>query len=308
MATADRQNALDLWLQMTASMTPSDPAQAPTPDQLRSAYDNWAKAHFPAPPELTLEPVDLDGVPCLWARTPESSGTSTILYFHGGGYMIASARGYASTAADLARAAKAQVLLVDYRLAPENPYPGALDDANRVYSWLLTQVDADSVVVAGDSAGGGLTAALLLSARDRGLALPAAAVCISAWFDMTLASESVTGKADVDPIMSAPMLQGMAAAYLQGQDPTLPSASPLFAELSGLPPLLLMTGTWDSLTDDTTRFAEKATSAGVDVTLSVFEEMYHCWHIMTPVLPESREAIEQIGRFVKQHTAIPAHS
>lgn len=308
MVTAERQRALQLWLEMVASMAPSDASQPPTPAEMRSAYDRWAAKNFPAPPDLTLEPVNVDGVACLWARTPESSPARTILYFHGGGYMIASAAGYAATAADLARACQAQVLLVDYRLAPESPHPGAVYDAHRVWDWLSNLVAPDTVVVAGDSAGGGLTAALLLGLRDRDRPLPAAAACISSWFDLTLSSPSVTIKADVDPIMSTPMLQGMAAAYLHGQNPEIPSASPLFGDLTGLPPMLLMSGTWDSLTDDTTRFAAKATEAGVDVTLAIYEEMYHCWHIMTPVLAESREAIAQIGAFAQQHTAVPARS
>lgn len=308
MATADRQHALQLWLEMAASMAPSDVSHPPTPADLRAAYDAWTEKNFPAPPDLTLEPVNVEGVQCLWARTPESSPARTILYFHGGGYMIASAAGYAATAADLARACQAQVLLVDYRLAPECPHPAAVDDAHRVWEWLSKIAAPDSVVVVGDSAGGGLTVALLLGLCDHDQPLPAAAVCISSWFDLTLSSPSVTTKADLDPIMSAPMLQGMAVAYLQGADPEIPSASPLFGDLTGLPPMLLMSGTWDSLTDDTTRFAAKATEAGVDVTLAIFEEMYHCWHIMTPVLAESRDAIAQIGAFVQQHAAVPTRS
>ncbi|MCX2929885.1 alpha/beta hydrolase [Mycobacterium sp. CVI_P3] len=299
--TDDKQRALELWLEMAASMAPTDPDQPATPQQLRDAYDTWAAAHFPPPADLVIEPVDADGVPCLLAQIDGTRPKHTILYFHGGGYMIASAQGYASTAADLARAADAEVQLVDYRLAPEHPFPAALDDALVAYRWLISRRDPSTVVVAGDSAGGGLAAALLLNLRDLGEPMPAAGVCISAWLDMTLASESVTTKAEVDPIMSAAMLQGMADAYLQGAAADSPSASPLRADLRGLPPMLVMTGTWDSLTDDSTRFAEKARGAGVDVALRTFDEMYHCWHIMTPVLEQSRVAISAIGEFVRQH-------
>lgn len=306
--TDDKQRALELWQEMATAMAPSNPDQPTTPQQLRLAYDEWAHAHFPPPEDLVLEPVDAGGVPALWARIDGSECERTIIYFHGGGYMIASAKGYAGTAADLARSSDANVLLVDYRLAPEHPFPAAVDDALAAYAWLISQQDPSTVVVAGDSAGGGLAASLLVNLRDRGDALPAAGVCISAWLDMTLSSESVTTKADVDPIMSAPMLEGMAAAYLQGAPADSVSASPLHAGLHSLPPLLILTGTWDSLTDDSTRFAAKARLAGGAVTLKVFDEMYHCWHIMTSVLNESRTAIEDIGQFARQHAGPFAYS
>jgi monoterpene epsilon-lactone hydrolase len=301
--TDEKLQALALWQEMAAAMAPTDPALPPTPDELRRAYDAWAHNHFPPPADLVLEPLDdVAGVSGLWARIDGKQCTRTVLYFHGGGYMIASAKGYANTAADLARSAEAKVLLVDYRLAPENPFPAAVDDALAAYQWLSARQDPSTIVFAGDSAGGGLVASLLINLRDRGEALPAAGVCISAWFDMTLSSESITTKASVDPVMSSEMLQGMAAGYLQGAPADSPLASPLHADLSGLPPLLVMTGTWDSLTDDSTRFAAKAAEAGVDVTLEVFEEMYHCWHIMTPVLAQSRSAMDIIGQFCRQHT------
>ncbi len=304
----EKQRALELWREMAAAMAPSNPDEPLTPQQLRLVYDNWANDHFPPPADLRLEPVDAAGVPAIWARIDGRECERTIVYFHGGGYMIASAKGYAATAADLARAADANVLLVDYRLAPEHPFPAAVDDALTVYTWLIAQQDPSTVVVAGDSAGGGLAAALVVNLRDRGDSLPAACVCISAWLDMTLASESIVTKADVDPIMSAPMLEGMAAAYLQGAPADSVLASPLHADLYGLPPLMILTGTWDSLTDDSTRFAAKAKLAGGTVTLRVYDEMYHCWHIMTPVLGESRRAIEEIGEFARQHAGPLAYS
>lgn len=300
--TDEKLQALALWQEMAAAMAPTDPALPATPDQLRCAYNEWAHKHFPPPADLVLEaPDDAAGVSGLWAKIDGKQCTRTVLYFHGGGYMIGSATGYASTGADLALAADADVLLVDYRLAPQNPFPAAVDDALAAYQWLTSRQDPSTIVVAGDSAGGGLVASLLINLRDRGETLPAAGVCISAWFDLTLSAQSIAEKASVDPIMSSEMLQGMAAAYLQGAQPDSPLASPLHADLAGLPPLLVMTGTWDSLTDDSTRFAAKAAQAGVEVTLEVFDEMYHCWHIMTPVLAQSRSAIEKIGQFCRKH-------
>lgn len=306
--TDEKQRALELWQEMVGAMAPTRPDQPPTPEQMRRAYDQWAQEHFPPPSDVLLEPVDAGGVPALWARIDGRQCKRTVIYFHGGGYMIASAKGYANTGADLARAGDADVLLVDYRLAPEHPFPAAVDDALAAYRWVTARRDPSTVVVAGDSAGGGLVASLLVNLRDRGEALPAAGVCISAWFDMTLSSESVTEKADVDPIMSAAMLEGMAAAYLQGAPDNSPSASPIYADLRGLPALMILTGTWDCLTDDSTRFAAKAEQAGVAVTLSQFDEMYHCWHIMTPLLGESRTAIAEIGQFAREHAGPLAYS
>jgi epsilon-lactone hydrolase len=305
MASKENLRARQVWEELLAALTPPD--HELTPDELRAGYESWATTNFPTPQELRTEQVDADGVPCVWASMPGTSTERTIFYLHGGGYVIGSPNGYRELAAALSQAADARVLLIDYRLAPENPHPAGVQDATIAYRWLVKQeADPANTVVAGDSAGGGLTVALLAALRDAGDRLPAAAVCMSPWVDMTLSGASVDDRAELDPIVSRPLLENMAGAYLMGQDPQTPSASPLFADLSGLPPILILVGTSEALHDDSTRLADRAREAGVDVTLSVADEMYHVWPAMSSFLPEAREAVEEIGRFVQSRPSRPA--
>jgi acetyl esterase/lipase len=305
MASKENLRARQLWGELLAALIPPD--HELTPDELRAGYESWATTNFPPPPELRTEQVDADGVACVWASMPGTSTERTIFYLHGGGYVIGSPNGYRQLAAALSQAADARVLLIDYRLAPENPHPAGMQDATIAYRWLVKQeADPANTVIAGDSAGGGLTIALLAALRDAGDRLPAAAVCMSPWVDMTLSGASVDDRAELDPIVSRPLLENMAGAYLMGQDPQTPSASPLFADLSGLPPILILVGTSEALHDDSTRLADRAREAGVDVTLNVADEMYHVWPAMSSFLPEAREAVEEIGRFVQSRTSRPA--
>jgi acetyl esterase/lipase len=201
--------------------------------------------------------------------------------------------------ANLSAASDAPVLNVSYRLGPEHPYPAAVEDAMAAYRFALsTGLDPTSVAIAGDSAGGGLTVACLVALRNAGDPLPAAGVCISPWFDLTLTSESMRSKADVDPMVDHRKLSMLAEAYLAGTDPKTPTASPLFADLTDLPPLLVHVGTREVLLDDSTRFCERARSAGVDVELAIWEEMFHVWHAFADLLPEGHEAIDEIGGYL----------
>jgi acetyl esterase/lipase len=242
----------------------------------------------------------------MWASMPGTSSERAIFYLHGGGYLIGSPTGYRGLAAALSQEADARVLLVDYRLAPENPHPAAVRDATAAYRWLIKQeADPTSTAVAGDSAGGGLAVALLTALRDGGDRLPAALVCLSPWVDLSLSSASIDARAELDPIVSRALLEDMAGAYLMGQDALTASASPLFAELSGLPPTLVVVGTSEALLDDSTRLADRARQAGVDVTLHVVDGMYHVFPAMSSFLPEAGEAVEQIGQFVQGRTSTP---
>jgi acetyl esterase/lipase len=297
MASVEIEPACTLWREMWPQK------DEPTVEDYREAYEVFL-AQFPVPKDVTTEKVDAGGVPALWVRTPSASADRTIVYLHGGGYVIGTAEGYRELTSHLGRAADAQVLVVDYRLAPEHPFPAAVDDAVAAYRWLLsTGVSPKSVVIAGDSAGGGLTMATLLALRDAGVPLPAAAATLSPWVDLECTGETMTTKADVDPVVQREGVIGMAAMYLAGQDPHNPLASPLFGDLSGLPPLLIQVGTRETLLDDSIRLAGRAERAGVDVTFETFEEAPHVWHVFSSFLPEGRDALDQIAAFMRKHTA-----
>jgi acetyl esterase/lipase len=261
-------------------------------------------AAAPLPDGTRVTPVDAGGVPSEWVEVPGGSRTPAILYLHGGGYTVGSIRTHRALVSRLAAATGGGGLTVDYRLGPEHPFPAAVDDAVAAYRWLLgTGVAPSDIVVAGDSAGGGLTVALLVALRDAGVPLPAAGVCISPWTDLGCTGESMTTRAAADPMVQRDSLLPMAAAYLAGQDPRLPLASPLHADLRGLPPLLVHVGTAETLLDDSTRLAERARAAGVPVDLEVWDDMIHVWHAFAPLLPESDAAIARVGEWVRARLA-----
>lgn len=267
----------------------------------RAFYEQLGQ-QFPLPDGVTVEATDAGGVKAEWVRAPECRNDAVLLYVHGGGYVIGSPASHRHQVAALSQAAGIAALSLDYRLGPEHPFPAAVDDAVSAYQSLLAAgIAPQRIVVAGDSAGGGLTVATLLALRERGLPQAAAGVCISPWVDLTMTAESYTTKADVDPIVTRDGVTGMAQAYLQGQDAQTPLASPLFADLSGLPPLLIQVGTDEALLDDAVKLEAKAKAAGVDVTLEIWDEMIHVWHFFYPMLREGRDAIARIGEFVRAH-------
>jgi len=248
--------------------------------------------------------VVADGVPGEWVEGPGGSARATILYLHGGGYTVGSIRTHRALVARLAAATGARALVIDYRLAPEHPFPAAVDDAVTAYRWLVESGVAPSgIVVAGDSAGGGLTVALLVALRDAGDPLPAAAVCISPWVDLACTGDSMATRAAADPMVQRAPLLSMAEAYLAGRDARTPLASPLYADLRGLPPLLVHVGTAETLLDDATRLAARARAASVAVDLETWEDMIHVWHAFAPVLPESEAAIARVGEWARAHLA-----
>jgi acetyl esterase/lipase len=221
-----------------------------------------------------------------------------ILYLHGGAYALGSINVHRELLARLARATHMRVLAVDYRLAPEHPYPAALEDTAAAYRWALDAGCAPSrIVVAGDSAGGGLALATLAALRDAGAPLPAGTVCLSPWLDLALTGASIRTKASVDPVLSREALERYAGLYAGEHARTHPLISPLYADLRGLPPLLIQVGTDEILLDDAVRGAEKARAAGVRATLDVVEGMFHVFQ-MVGVLPETRRALERIAAFV----------
>jgi epsilon-lactone hydrolase len=270
-----------------------------TIEELRAATEAMTSA-LPPPRSITFQRVEAGGVPAEWVSAKDARPDRTVLYFHGGGYVVGSVRTHRALVSRISRAARARVLSLDYRLAPENPFPAAVEDGFAAYCSLLQMgIPPERIAFAGDSAGGGLTVAVLLALRDAGQPLPAAAVCISPWLDLTLSGESVRTLAAVDPMVRAEQLQRMADAYLGGADPRAPLASPLHGEPAGLPPLLIQVGTAEVLLDDSTRFAAAAREACVDVTLEAWEEMVHVWHFFAVILPEGRQAIDRIGEYLR---------
>lgn len=259
-----------------------------------------AIASTPPALDITIEASTAQGIPVEWSYAPGSDPSRVLFFLHGGGYCSGSIKSHRGMAAEAGRAAGARTLAVEYRLAPENPYPAALEDAAAAYAWLIDQgVAPQHVALGGDSAGGGLSLALLLHLRAAGQPLPGCAWLVSPWVDLTMAGESLSTKAEVDPLISKPYLEELASAYLAGADPKDPLVSPLFADLSGLPPLLIQVGSAETLLDDSVRIARRAGSADVQATLEIWPYMIHAWHIWAPVLAEGRSALASAGAFIR---------
>lgn len=279
------------------------PADSLTTAERRAQYERAEKV-FPTPPDVKVERVSAPVAPAEWLRPPTAVPGRVVLYLHGGGYVIGSPRSHRHLAGAIASAAGADALLLDYRLAPEHPYPAAVDDATAAYRWLLDQAIApERIVIAGDSAGGGLTVAALLALREARVPLPAGGVCISPWVDLTCSGRSYETKAEADPIVRRGGVEEMARAYLGATPPRTPLASPLFADLRGLPPLLIHVGSDEVLLDDAVQLAERARAAGVEAALEVHDRMIHVWHWFLPMLDEAQAAVEAIGRFTRERTA-----
>ena len=243
-------------------------------------------------------------MPAEWIVAPEADAGRVVLYLHGGGYIYGSIGSYRGWAARLSRLARARVLLLDYRLAPEHPFPAAVDDSLAAYRWLLAEGVAPArLSIGGESAGGGLTVATLLALRDAGEPLPACSVCISPWVDLALTGESMQTRAAVDPLVDRPGLEDMATKYLHGADPRTPLASPLFGELAGLPPLLVQVGDCEVLLDDAVQLAERAEAAGVEVIYECYDGMTHNFPLFGDILPDGARAAERIGGFIRERAA-----
>lgn len=256
--------------------------------------------------EARFEGVDAGGVPAKWVFGPGASQHRTVIYLHGGGYYAGSLTTHQGLAARISREAAVPLLLVDYRLAPEHPFPAAVQDAVQAYRWLLREgFSPERIAVAGDSAGGGLTVAAMLDLKASGDPLPAAGVCFSPWLDLALTGESVRARASADPILRASDLPFVAKCYLGSANPETPTASPLYGDLAGLPPILIQVGTHEILFDDSRRFAERAAKAGVPVQLEIWDGMFHVWQAYARILPEARRAIAQVGRFLRSTWETP---
>jgi acetyl esterase/lipase len=260
-----------------------------------------AAAQTVLPPNITVLPVDVAGVPGEWVSSPAAAPGHVLYYLHGGGFSAGSCVTHRELATRLCLASGARVLLIDYRLAPEHPFPAGLEDAVAGYQWLLAQgIPPAQIAIGGDSSGGGLAISTMLWLRERGVALPAAGALLSPWTDLALAGPSIHTRAEIDPLCSKAALQRAAQWYLAGADPAGPLASPLYAELYALPPLLVQVGDHEILLSDSTRLAEQARASGVEVTLEVYDDLWHVFQGWAGALPEGRRAIERIGTFLRQ--------
>lgn len=277
---------------------------APTIEQLRANFDGRG-IRYPLPGDVQVSETDAGGVPAYWLSAPGVAETRTLLYLHGGGYQIGSIRSHGELAARLGRASGTRVLFPEYRLAPEHPFPAAIDDVLTVWRWLRDthQVAGAEVAIASDSAGGGLALALLTMLRDNGEDLPAAVVLMSPWTDLTGTGASMTERVAEDPIFTPEAIRRITDAYLADTDPRNPLASPLFARLDGLPPLLIQVGTAELLLSDSEELAKTAARAGLDVTLQIGDGLPHVYPAMDGT-PEAAEAAEQSAAFLRKHLAL----
>jgi len=273
--------------------------------RFRQECEEGAKKTGKLPPGIEVAPVTIAGLPdglsAEWILPAQAAKGKVIFYTHGGGYVSGSCSDHRAMVAKIVKGADIGALLFEYRLAPEYPFPAALEDSLAAYHWLLSQeVSPSQVVMVGESAGGGLCLATLLALRDQGIPLPSAAVAMSPMTDLKLTGESHRTKAKVciSPV-------GMAAVcskyYAGGNDPSLPYMSPLYGDLHGLPPILIYVGSYETLLDDSTRFAEKAKASGVDVTVKIGEGMIHCYPLLAPLFPEATQALEEICTYIKTH-------
>lgn len=274
-------------------------------EQMRA---DWDAAFESSAVPASCERVSAGGVDGEWIAVAGAPLDRAILYFHGGGFRLGSVSSHRDLIARIAGASGCRVLAINYRLAPEHRFPAALDDALAAYDWLRDQgLKPENIAFAGDSAGGNLALAAMLRLRERGLPLPVAGVLMSPWTDLAATGASYVGRADADPIHARPMILALARSYL-GPDgePHHPLASPLYADLAGLPPLLIQTGDRETVLDDSTMFAEKARAAGVDVDLQVWDGMIHVFQMFGAELDEARRAIDDIAKFVRARLRIEA--
>jgi monoterpene epsilon-lactone hydrolase len=295
--SAEQREALDAILRRSAF-----PVGSSVDDQRRLLRE--AASAQPLPGDVTVTATELGGVPTAEITIDGIESRHELLFFHSGVYVISDAFLEAGLASEVGRRTQAKVTSVDYRLAPEHPYPAAVDDAFAAYEALLHKGTPPSdIAFAGDSAGGGLVVATLVNARERGLALPAAAFVMSPYVDLTLAGTTMETKRDVDPLLSRELLEPRIADYTAGQDPALDLISPIFADLSGLPPLIIQAGSHEVLLDDAIRLARQAATADVEVTLDITPGVPHVFQTYHAILDEAAAALDRAGAFLSAYLA-----
>jgi acetyl esterase/lipase len=295
--STEQQEGLDAILRQSAFPVGSDV------NEQRRLLRELTSA-LPLPADVTVTAAALGGVPTAEITIEGIDPRHVVLYFHGGVYVIGDAFLAADLASQIGRRTRAKVISVDYRLAPEHPYPAAVDDALAAYEALLHNGTAPSgIVFAGESAGGGLAIATLVNARDHGLPLPAAAFVMSPYADLTLAGTTLETKREVDPLLSRELLQPRVIDYTSGQDAARGLISPIFADLSDLPPLIIQAGTHEVLLDDAVRLAQQAVAADIEVTLDITPRVPHVFQAYYPILDEAAAALDRAGQFLSARLA-----
>jgi acetyl esterase/lipase len=287
---------LSLKAQKTMKTLPRRPVPSMAKVRRRLRLIEPVVPHPPSGTKTTR--LDAGGITATETAVREARADRYILYFHGGGYVVGTAPLFRDFMWRVGKAARACVLYFDYRLAPEHPFPAAIEDASKIYAWLTQRIDPARIAFLGDSAGGGLALATLHKVRDEGGKLPGAAVAISPWTDLALTGSSLKLNAKADPMMDVERLPTFAQYYLGNADPRHPYASPLYGEAAGLPPVLIHVGSDEILRDDGVRMAEKLREAGGHIELEVWSRMPHAWHHYARIIPEGRQAIERIGAFL----------
>ena len=293
---------LDAAIALLTELGNIDESQG-TIEGMRRSFEKISDS-FPMEDGVTCERVSAGGVPSEWLTATGSDPARAIIYLHGGGYVIGSVRTHRVMMAKLAKSSGARVLGLEYRLAPEVQFPAPVEDTVAAYRWLLAEgFDPGKIAIAGDSAGGGLVVAAMVQLRYLGEPMPGAAVCFSPWVDLEGIGGSMTSNAEVDPIVQKEFLTLLAGLYIGERNLRTPLAAPMYADLQGLPPMLVQVGSVETLLDDANRLAAAAKAAGVSVELSVWDDMIHVWQLFAPILPEGQRALDQAGDFVKKHTS-----
>ena len=271
-------------------------------EESRAGFEQFA-AMFQVAKDVKIDNVDVNGVSAVWISTPEAVEENVVLYFHGGGYVFGSINTHKEFMSRISRVSNSRVLLIDYRRAPENPFPAALEDAITAYKWLIDSegIKPENLIIGGESAGGGLTLATLLKLRDTGIPLPAAALLLSPWADLDMTGETIRTKARVDPLANPSDLFFLASLYVGEDDPKNPYISPLYGDLKGLSPMIIQVGSAEILLSDAERIAEKAKAADVEVILDIWEDMIHMFQMFALWSPEGQKATEKLGKFIQKH-------
>lgn len=294
--------AMSGWADSLVNLVPvlSGSDETASMAQVRASYTTFQAQQKP-PQGVRFEEVDMGGVPATLALPDAQNSDTVLVYLHGGAYIVGEPAGYRGIGGNYAKLLGARVYIPDYRLAPEHPFPAAIDDGLRAYEWLLEQgIPARKIAFAGESAGGAMVVSVMVAAKQKGLPLPAAGVAISPWANLEHTGASMTNREGLDPLNTKPLLDLLARTFLAGALPNHPLASPVFADVTGLPPILVQIGENELMLSDAIRLASHLAENRVRVNLEVWPQMPHAWHFFQSFLPEAEQALRESARFISE--------